>query len=85
MGYLAARLAVCARAYVEYPVSQASLDNSKAAYDSAVNNVKFARSQVKLAKRDLEKTILVAPFNGVIGEKYVYPFQEVESGTLVKK
>ena len=61
-------------------VSQASLDNSKAAYDSAVNNVKFARSQVKLAKRDLEKTILVAPFNGVIGEKYVDPFQEVKRG-----
>jgi len=61
-------------------VSQASLDNSKAAYDSAVNNVKFARSQVKLAKRDLEKTILVAPFNGIIGEKYVDPFQEVKRG-----
>ncbi|MBL0713636.1 MAG: efflux RND transporter periplasmic adaptor subunit, partial [Desulfosarcina sp.] len=45
-------------------VSQASLDNSKAAYDSALKNVKYARARVKLAKRDLEKTILVAPFDG---------------------
>ena len=61
-------------------VSQSSLDKSKAAYDSALKNVKYARSQVKLAKRDLEKTKLVAPFYGIIGEKYVDPFQEVKRG-----
>jgi len=61
-------------------VSQSSLDKSKAAYDSALKNVKYARSQVKLAKRDLEKTKLSAPFNGIIGEKYVDPFQEVKRG-----
>jgi RND family efflux transporter MFP subunit len=61
-------------------VSQSSLDKSKAAYDSALKNVKYARSQVRLAKRDLEKTILKAPFNGVIGEKFVDPFQEVKRG-----
>jgi multidrug efflux system membrane fusion protein len=61
-------------------VSQSSLDKSKAAYDSALKNVKYTRSQVKLAKRDLEKTILKAPFNGIIGEKYVDPFQEVKRG-----
>ena len=61
-------------------VSQSALDKSKAAYDSALKNVKYASSQVKLAKRDLEKTILVAPFNGIIGEKYVDPFQEVKRG-----
>ena len=61
-------------------VSQSSLDKSKAAYDSALKNVKYARSQVKLAKRDLEKTVLIAPFNGIIGDKYVDPFQEVKRG-----
>ena len=61
-------------------VSQSSLDKSKAAYDSALKNVKYARSQVKLAKRDLEKTVLIAPFDGIIGEKYVDPFQEVKRG-----
>ncbi len=61
-------------------VSQSAIDKSKAAYDSALKNVKYTRSQVKLEKRDLEKTVLVAPFNGVIGEKYVDPFQEVKRG-----
>jgi len=61
-------------------VSQSSLDKSKAAYDSALKNVKYAGSQVKLAKRDLEKTVLIAPFNGIIGEKDVDPFQEVKRG-----
>jgi RND family efflux transporter MFP subunit len=61
-------------------VSQSSLDKSKAAYDSALKNVKYARSQVKLVKRDLEKTVLTAPFNGIIGEKHVDPFQEVKRG-----
>ena len=61
-------------------VSQSSIDKSKAAYDSALKNVKYTRSQVKLAKRDLEKTVLIAPFNGIIGEKYVDPFQEVKRG-----
>jgi multidrug efflux system membrane fusion protein len=61
-------------------VSQSSLDKSKAAYDSALKNVKYARSQVKLVKRDLEKTTLIAPFDGIIGEKYVDPFQEVKRG-----
>ncbi len=61
-------------------VSQSSIDKAKAAYDSALKNVKYAGSKVKLAKRDLEKTVLVAPFNGIIGEKYVDPFQEVKRG-----
>lgn len=61
-------------------VSQSAIDKSKAAYDSALKNVKYTRSQVKLAKRDLEKTVLKAPFNGIIGEKYVDPFQEVKRG-----
>ena len=61
-------------------VSQSSLDKSKAAYDSARKNVNYAHSKVKLAKRDLEKTTLAAPFNGIIGEKYVDPFQEVKRG-----
>ncbi|MBW1790562.1 MAG: efflux RND transporter periplasmic adaptor subunit [Deltaproteobacteria bacterium] len=61
-------------------VSQSSIDKAKAAYDSALKNVKYAGSKVRLAKRDLEKTVLVAPFNGIIGEKYVDPFQEVKRG-----
>jgi multidrug efflux system membrane fusion protein len=61
-------------------VSQASLDQSKAAYQSAQNQVSYATSQLNLARRDLEKTELRAPFDGVIGEKHVEAFQEVIRG-----
>jgi len=61
-------------------VSQASLDQSQAAVDSARKNVQFAKSQLKLAQRDLDKTVLRAPFDGVIANRYVDPFTEVTRG-----
>jgi RND family efflux transporter MFP subunit len=61
-------------------VSQASIDQSQAAVDSAVKNIQFAKSQLKLAQRDLEKTVLRAPFDGVIANRYVDPFTEVTRG-----
>ncbi|MBW2449811.1 MAG: efflux RND transporter periplasmic adaptor subunit [Deltaproteobacteria bacterium] len=61
-------------------ISQASIDQAQAAYDSARKNVQYTTSQLNLAKRDLEKTVLRAPFDGVIAEKYVEPFFEVARG-----
>jgi RND family efflux transporter MFP subunit len=61
-------------------VSQASLDQSQAAVDSALKNVEFTKSQLKLAQRDLQKTVLKAPFEGVIANRYVDPFFEVARG-----
>ena len=61
-------------------VSQAALDNSQAAVDGAIKNVQFSKSQLKLAQRDLEKTVLRAPFDGVIANRYVDPFTEVARG-----
>ncbi|MHC4489008.1 MAG: efflux RND transporter periplasmic adaptor subunit [Planctomycetota bacterium] len=61
-------------------ISQASLDQAKAAYDSARKNVDYATSQLNLAKRDLRKTVLRAPYNGVIAKRYVDPFNEVNRG-----
>jgi len=61
-------------------VSQARLDQAKAAHDSARKSVAYTTSQLNLAKRDLKKTILEAPFDGVIAERYVDAFQEVKRG-----
>jgi RND family efflux transporter MFP subunit len=61
-------------------VSQASIDQSQAAVDSALQYIDFTKSQLKLAKRDLEKTVLRAPFDGVIANRYVDAFQEVARG-----
>lgn len=61
-------------------VSQAALDQSQAAVDSARKQVQFVKSQLKLAQRDLEKTVLRAPFDGVIATRNVEPFFEVRRG-----
>jgi RND family efflux transporter MFP subunit len=51
--------------------------------DSRKSQVAFAVSKLNLARRDLEKTILIAPFDGVIANKFVEPFQEVARGEKV--
>ena len=61
-------------------VSQAALDQSQAAVDSAIKQVQFSGSQLKLALRDLEKTVLRAPFDGVITKKLVEEGDPVQPG-----
>jgi RND family efflux transporter MFP subunit len=61
-------------------VSQAALDQSQAAVDSARKQVQFTKSGLKLAQRDLDKTVLRAPFDGVIANRYIDAFNEVARG-----
>ncbi|GAB5471832.1 MAG: efflux RND transporter periplasmic adaptor subunit [Rhodospirillales bacterium] len=63
-------------------VAKAALDQAQSAYDSAENQVRYARSRLNLAKRDLEKTVLAAPFDGIVAERLVEPFQEVARGAV---
>ncbi len=61
-------------------VAKAAYDQALAARDSVANQVSYAGSRLNLARRDLEKTVLEAPFDGVIANKFVDPFQEVARG-----
>ncbi|MBL0714442.1 MAG: efflux RND transporter periplasmic adaptor subunit, partial [Desulfosarcina sp.] len=61
-------------------VSQSSVDQAQAAFESAKENVSVAVSELNLAKRDLKKTKLIAPFDGVIAKRHVEPFFEVKRG-----
>lgn len=61
-------------------VSQAALDQSQAAVDSALKQVQFTKSGLKLAQRDLDKTVLRAPFDGVLANRYIDAFNEVARG-----
>ena len=61
-------------------ISQTAIEQAQAAYDSAKKNVAFATSQLSLAKRDLTKTVLRAPFDGVIADRFVDAFNEVTRG-----
>ena len=61
-------------------ISQTAIDQAETAYDSAIKNLEYATSQLSLAKRDLAKTVLRAPFDGVIAERFVDAFNEVARG-----
>lgn len=61
-------------------ISEARLDNAGAQYATDKQQVEYRVSQLNLAKRDLEKTVLLAPFDGHIAERLVEPFYEVDRG-----
>ncbi len=61
-------------------VAEQTLDQAQAAYDAGRKNLSYATSRLNLAQRDLERTALRAPFEGVIAERHVDPFQEVDRG-----
>jgi RND family efflux transporter MFP subunit len=64
-------------------VSKAAWDQAKAAYDSFASQVSYANSKLNLARRDLDKTQLRAPFDGVIAARESDPFQEVARGEKI--
>jgi len=64
-------------------VSEKAIDQAQAGYDGALKNVQYATSRLNLARRNLEKTKLLAPFDGVIAKRHVDAFQEVLRGQQV--
>lgn len=61
-------------------VSQRALDQAEARYGSARNNLSYNTTRLNLAKRDLERTVLRSPFDGIVSKRYVDPFQQVALG-----
>ena len=60
--------------------SQAALDEAQAAFESSQSTVSYALSKLDLVRRDLEKTALVAPFDGIIAKRHIDAFQEISRG-----
>ena len=69
--------------YESNNASKAELDEARASFDSAKSQVKAAMAKLGLARRDLRKTRLIAPFNGTISVKEIEPFVEVPVGRAV--
>ena len=61
-------------------VSKRDMELAEAAYDGARKNLSYNRARLGQARRDLERTELRAPLDGVIAARYVDPFQEVQRG-----
>jgi RND family efflux transporter MFP subunit len=49
-------------------------------YLAAKSGVKFQIARLNNAKRDLDKTVMRAPFDGAIANRYIDPFNEVARG-----
>lgn len=62
-------------------VSESDLDLATSKYQSALKLVDSAKSNVALSKRELENTIVKAPFDGRISKKLVNTYAEISSGT----
>lgn len=60
--------------------SKSDLDEARASRDSARSQVKAAEAQLGLARRDLNKTVLRAPYNGAISTRKIEPHMEVRVG-----
>ena len=69
--------------YESNNASKAELDEARASFDSAKSQVEAAKAKLGLARRDLRKTQLRAPFNGTISVKEIEPYVEVPVGRAV--
>jgi multidrug efflux system membrane fusion protein len=69
--------------YESNNASKAELDEARASFDSAKSQVKAAQAQLGLARRDLRKTQLKAPFTGTISVKEIEPYMELPAGKAV--
>jgi RND family efflux transporter MFP subunit len=64
-------------------VALAALDSATAGRNAAEQQVEALRARVNMAKRDLAKTTLVAPYSGSISKRIVEPFEEVSAGQVL--
>ena len=61
-------------------ISVRRVEQAQAKFDGARQNLSYNISRLNLVRRDLERTVLSAPFDGVIAKRHVDPFQEVARG-----
>ncbi|WP_017445054.1 efflux RND transporter periplasmic adaptor subunit [Gayadomonas joobiniege] len=66
-------------------VSESQYDNAKAQAESAESSVSVARTQLKIARKDLTDATLKAPYAGRITERSAEPSQQVQSGQNILK
>ncbi len=64
-------------------VSQRSIDQAETQFNSTRKNLRYHNAQLDLARRDLERTVLKAPFDGVVATRLVDPFQQVALGEVL--
>lgn len=64
-------------------VAQAAFEVSQREFQAALSQVDYATARVNLVQRDVRNTTLAAPFDGVISERLIDPFVQVQAGQRV--
>ena len=64
-------------------VAKSAQEQALAAYESARNQVRYRTSELNLARRDLGKTELIAPLDGVVANRNVDAFAEISRGQTI--
>jgi RND family efflux transporter MFP subunit len=63
-------------------ISEAERDRAKARFESTESHVDAAGARLELAKRDLRKSVLKAPFDGSISVRSIDPAMELGPGAI---
>ena len=63
-------------------VSQSGFDNAKALYESSKSAVDVTLAKLDIAHKDLQDSILLAPYDGIITKRLIEPSQQIASGNL---
>ncbi len=61
-------------------VSQSGFDNAKATFDASKSAVDVAKAQLDIAGKNLQDSILIAPYDGIITKRLFEPSQQISAG-----
>jgi len=61
-------------------VSQSGFDNAKATYDASKSAADVAQAQLDIASKNLQDSILLAPYDGIITKRLFEPSQQISAG-----
>lgn len=61
-------------------VSRSGFDNAKATFESTSSAVSIAKTQLDISQKNLDDTLLVAPYNGMITKRMIEPSMQIASG-----
>jgi RND family efflux transporter MFP subunit len=61
-------------------VSQSGFDNAKATFDASKSAADVAQAQLDIASKNLQDSILLAPYDGIITKRLFEPSQQISAG-----
>jgi len=63
-------------------VSIANFEKTKASYEASLSAVNLAKTQLNIAKKNLQDAVLYAPYDGKISQRHIEPSQQLAAGQI---